>query len=52
MPWQECNPMDERLKFVAGLLDGDKRLMGLMQKVDGDPMIEINPALWPGLELN
>ena len=18
MPWQECNPMDERLKFVAG----------------------------------
>jgi hypothetical protein len=29
-----------------------KRLMGLMQKVGGDPMIEINPALWPGLELN
>jgi len=24
MPWQECNPMDERLKFVAGLLDGEK----------------------------
>src|ERR1051326_8200212 len=24
MPWQECNPMDERLKFVARLLDGDK----------------------------
>jgi hypothetical protein len=22
MPWQECNPMDERLKFIAGLLDG------------------------------
>jgi len=24
MPWQECNPMDDRLKFVAGLLDGEK----------------------------
>lgn len=24
MPWQECNRMDERLKFVARLLDGDK----------------------------
>ena len=24
MPWQECNPMDERLKFVAALLDGEK----------------------------
>lgn len=24
MPWKECNPMDERLRFVARLLDGDK----------------------------
>jgi hypothetical protein len=24
MPWQECNQMDERVKFVAGLLDGEK----------------------------
>jgi len=24
MPWRECNPMDERLKFVARLLDGEK----------------------------
>lgn len=24
MPWQECNPMDERLKFIARLLDGEK----------------------------
>src|SRR5882724_4760192 len=24
MPWQECNLMDERLKFIAGLLDGEK----------------------------
>ena len=24
MPWKECEPMDERLKFVARLLDGEK----------------------------
>ncbi|WP_230593268.1 helix-turn-helix domain-containing protein [Coxiella burnetii] len=24
MPWQECNQMDERLKFVARLLDGER----------------------------
>lgn len=24
MPWQECNRMDERLKFVARVLDGEK----------------------------
>ena len=22
MPWKECKPMDERLRFVARLLDG------------------------------
>jgi hypothetical protein len=24
MPWKACEPMDERLKFVARLLDGEK----------------------------
>ena len=24
MPWKECNTMDERLRFVAKLLDGEK----------------------------
>jgi len=24
MPWRECKPMDERLKFVARILDGEK----------------------------
>jgi putative transposase len=24
MPWKGCNPMDERLKFIARLLDGDQ----------------------------
>src|SRR5437899_12302356 len=37
MPWQECNPMDERLKFIARLLDGEKmavvcRAFGISRK--------------------
>ena len=24
MPWKECHPVDERLRFVARLLDGEK----------------------------
>jgi hypothetical protein len=24
MPWQECRKVDERLRFVARLLDGEK----------------------------
>ena len=24
MPWKECKPIDERLKFIARLLDGEK----------------------------
>jgi hypothetical protein len=23
MPWKECSVMEERLKFIAGLLDGE-----------------------------
>jgi hypothetical protein len=24
VPWKDCNQMDERLKFIARLLDGEK----------------------------
>ncbi len=24
MPWKECSTMDERLKFIARLLEGEK----------------------------
>jgi putative transposase len=24
MPWQECQKMDERLRFIARLLEGEK----------------------------
>ena len=27
MPWKECDRMDERLKFVARLLEGEKMAM-------------------------
>src|SRR5713226_4797910 len=38
MPWKECNLMDERLKFIARLLDGEKmavlcRQFGISRKI-------------------
>ena len=33
MPWQECRKMDERLRFVARLLDGE-RMAGLYREFD------------------
>ena len=33
MPWQECYKMDERLRFVARLLDGEK-MAGLCREFD------------------
>jgi len=24
MPWKECNHMDERIKFIGRMLDGEK----------------------------
>jgi len=31
MPWQECCNMDERLRFVARLLEGEKMLLPSIQ---------------------
>ena len=31
MPWKVCKPMDERLKFVARLLDGEKMAVADIQ---------------------
>src|SRR5580658_6916496 len=33
MPWQECRKMDERLRFIARLLDGE-RMAGLCREFD------------------
>ena len=33
MPWQECRKVDERLRFVARLLDGE-RMAGLCREFD------------------
>src|SRR6266404_3128025 len=38
VPWKECNQMDERLKFIARLLDGEKmavlcRQFGISRKI-------------------
>jgi hypothetical protein len=42
MPWKECNRMDERLRFVARLLDGEKmaavcREFSISRKTDPAP---------------
>lgn len=48
MPWNECKPMDERLRVVARLLEGEKmaplcREFGISRGT-GDHLYE--PALW------
>ena len=32
MPWKECNAMDERLKFIARHLDGEKMAVKLIKE--------------------
>ena len=46
MPWKECSVMDERLRFVARLLDGEAmtdvcREFGISRKTG---YIDLNPA--------
>ena len=33
MPWKECNIVEERLRFIARLLDGEK-MSGLCREFD------------------
>ena len=44
MPWKECHVMDERLRFVARLLDGEKMapLCGLRLSLNEPPL---NPRI-------
>jgi len=54
MPWQECHIMDERLRFVARLLEGEKmaRLcteFGISRKT-GYKIFRALPGVWgPGV---
>ena len=43
MPWQECSKMDERLKFVARLLEGEKMAV-LCREFDTSRKTEVTPA--------
>jgi hypothetical protein len=43
MPWKECNRMDERLRFVARLLDGEKMAL-LCRAVTGRISNEVRGA--------
>ena len=54
MPWKECNPMDERLKFIARLLDGEKmaglcREFGISRKTGYKILIRYNKIGLEGL---
>ncbi|CDM58732.1 transposase (ISmav2) [Rhizobium favelukesii] len=51
MPWQKCNRMDERLKFVARVLDGEKiaalcREFCISRKTGHKIITAITTAVW------
>jgi hypothetical protein len=39
MPWKECHVVDERLRFVARLLDGEK-MAGLCEAENLTPRVD------------
>jgi hypothetical protein len=50
MPWNECKPMDERLRFIARLLEGEKmapvcREFGIGRICFGSRKINLSAAL-------
>ena len=54
MPWKVCKPMEERLKFVARLLDGEKmavacRDFGISRKTDYQILTRYNEIGLDGL---
>ena len=54
MPWKECNQMDERLKFIARLLDGEKmavlcRQFGISRKTATRSSRATTKSVWKGL---
>lgn len=42
MPWKECNIVEERLRFIARLLDGDK-MAGLTDQSQRHTSTHIEP---------
>jgi hypothetical protein len=44
MPWQECRKMDERLRFIARLLDGE-RMAGVRSGHIGNVLYRRNKVL-------
>jgi transposase len=54
MPWKVCKPMDERLKFIARLLDGEQmaglcREFGISRKTGYKILIRYNATGLEGL---
>jgi hypothetical protein len=44
MPWKECSVVEERLRFVARLLDGEAMTELALAKGQGDRMRRIRKA--------
>ena len=44
MPWQECQKMDERLRFVARLLEGEK--MAALCREWGNAPTSFGKVVW------
>ena len=42
MPWNECRQVEERLRFIARLLDGEK-MAGLYREFGMDPLKMARP---------
>ena len=43
MPWNECKPMDERLRFIARLLEGER--MATLRIVERRQSVTLFPCL-------
>ena len=54
MPWNECKPMDERLRFIARLLEGEKMAplgAGVAAGPRRTPLIRVFDAKITGLRV-
>ena len=54
MPWKECNIVEERLRFIARLLDGEKmaglcREFGIAHKTTDYCIRTLGPGIGPAV---
>ena len=52
MPWKECHVMDERLRFVARLLEGEQNVIEMPAKMTSEDFAEYGVAGVPSALLH